>query len=116
MSSFDLSEEYELRQMTCWTFKWKIQQAMKSSCSYSLEGEVDVDEHISKDANIITDEWNSYLPIKADYPNLEQRKSENGSNFPDMHIHIMNIKGWLRGIHHHCTKEQLQGYLDEYHV
>lgn len=88
---------------------------MKSSCSYSLEGEVDVDEHISKDANIITDEWNSFLPIKADYPNLEQRKSENGSNFPDMHIHIMNIKGWLRGIHHHCTKEQLQGYLDEYH-
>jgi hypothetical protein len=27
----------------------------------------------------------------------------------------MNLKGWLRGIHHHCTKERLQGYLDEYH-
>ena len=35
--------------------------------------------------------------------------------FPDLHIHIMNIKGWLRGMHHHCTKEQLQGYLDKYH-
>lgn len=23
--------------------------------------------------------------------------------------------GWLRGIHHHCSKERLQGYLDEYH-
>lgn len=56
MSSFDLLEEYELKQMTCWTFKWKIQQAMKSSCSYPLKGEVHVDEHISKDANIITDE------------------------------------------------------------
>jgi hypothetical protein len=32
-----------------------------------------------------------------------------------LHIHIMNIKGWLRGIHHHCSKERLQGYLDEYH-
>lgn len=170
MSSLELSEEYELRQMTCWTFKWKIQQAMKSSCLYPLEGEVHVDEfyvggeeeqkrgrskgkkklvqvalevlpgkgvgrayarviqdasaqslrplfdeHISKEANVITDEWNGYLPIKADYPNLVQRKSEDGANFPDMHIHIMNIKGWLRGIHHHCTKEQLQGYLDEYH-
>ena len=30
-------------------------------------------------------------------------------------IHIMNIQGWLRGIHHHCSKERLQGYLDEYH-
>ena len=27
----------------------------------------------------------------------------------------MNIKGWLRGIHHHCSKEQMHGYLDEYH-
>ena len=27
----------------------------------------------------------------------------------------MNLKGWLRGIHHHCSKERLQGYLDEYH-
>ena len=68
-----------------------------------------------KDAAIITDEWNGYLPIKKDYPNLTQRNSEKGSNFPDMHIHIINIKGGLRGIHHHYSKEQLQGYLDEYH-
>jgi hypothetical protein len=27
----------------------------------------------------------------------------------------MNIQGWLRGIHHHCSKEYLQGYLDEFH-
>ena len=47
--------------------------------------------------------------------NLEQIKSENGKSFQDVHIHIMNLKGWLRGIHHHCSKERLQGYLDEYH-
>ncbi|MFI3304866.1 MAG: transposase, partial [Rikenellaceae bacterium] len=29
--------------------------------------------------------------------------------------HIMNLKGWLRGIHHHCSEKHLQGYLDEYH-
>lgn len=170
MSSLELSEEYELRQKTCWAFKWKIQQAMKSSCKYPLEGQVHVDEfyvggeeeqkqgrskgkkklvqvalevlpgkgvgrayarviedasakslkplfveHISQDADIITDEWNGYLPLKTDYPKLSQKKSDDGANFPDLHIHIMNIKGWLRGIHHHCSKEQLQGYLDEYH-
>lgn len=170
MSSLELSEEYELRQKTCWSFKWKIQQAMKSSCMYPLEGQVHVDEffvggeeeqkrgrshgkkklvqvalevlpgrgvgrayakviddasatslkvlfdeHISRDAEVVTDEWNGYLPLKKDYAKLTQRKSDDGKNFPDLHIHIMNIKGWLRGIHHHCSKKQLQGYLDEYH-
>ena len=169
MSSEELSEEYELRQKTCWEFKWKIQQAMQSSGNYPLTGKVHVDEffvggaeegvfgrgsknkrlvvvaleivhegfgrayaeviddasakslrpfferRISKDAEIITDEWNGYKPLKKDYPKLTQVPSDKGNNFPQLHIHIMNIKGWLRGIHHHCSKDRLQGYLDEYH-
>ena len=169
MSSEELSEEYELRQKTCWEFKWKIQQAMQSSGNYPLTGKVHVDEffvggaeegvfgrgsknkrlvvvaleivhegfgrayaeviddasakslrpfferRISKDAEIITDEWNGYKPLKKDYPKLTQVPSDKGNNFPQLHIHIMNIKGWLRVIHHHCSKERLQGYLDEYH-
>jgi len=171
MSSLELSEEFELRQMTVWQFKWKIQQAMSSSKQNPLTGEVHVDEfligqyesgkqgrsndskkrlviialeiinqtsvgrayahvinhasgddfrpffetYISKDARVITDEWTGYKPLKKEYPLLEQRPSNNGANFKQLHIHIMNIQGWLRGIHHHCTKERLQGYLDEYH-
>lgn len=169
MSSEELSEEYELRQKTCWEFKWKIQQAMKSSGNYPLTGKVHVDEffvggaeegvfgrgsknkrlvvvaleivhegfgrayaeviddasakslrqffdrRISKDAEIVTDEWNGYRPLKREYPKLIQIPSDKGKSFPQLHIHIMNIKGWLRGIHHHCSKERLQGYLDEYH-
>lgn len=49
------------------------------------------------------------------YPKLKQVPSNKGTNFKQLHIHIMNIQGWLRGIHHHCTKECLQVYLDEYH-
>lgn len=169
MSSLELSKEFELRQMTCWEFKWKIQQAMKSSKKYPLEGEVQVDDffiggpeeqkrgrskgkkrlvivalekvkngvgrayaqiiehaseeefkpffntYISKQASVITDEWNGYSPLKKDYPTLQQIPSNDGKNLPDLHIHIMNLKGWLRGIHHHCSKERLQGYLDEFH-
>jgi hypothetical protein len=44
MSSEELSEEFELRQKTCWAFKWKIQQAMQSSGRYPLTGIVHVDE------------------------------------------------------------------------
>ncbi len=169
MSSLELSQEFELRQKTCWEFKWKIQQAMQSSKQHPISGIVHVDEfyiggeeegkqgrskgdkklvivaleivkggvgrayaqcinnasaasfqpffeiYISTDSKVITDEWKGYIPIKKTYPNLEQLKSENGKSFQDIHIHIMNLKGWLRGIHHHCSKERLQGYLDEYH-
>lgn len=44
MSSEELAEEYEVRQKTCREFKWKVQQAMKSSGRYPLDGEVHVDE------------------------------------------------------------------------
>lgn len=169
MSSMELSHEFELRQKTCWEFKWKIQQAMQSSKQHPINGIVHVDEfyvggeeegkrgrskgdkklvvvaleiveggvgrayaqcidnasansfrpffetYISKDAKVITDEWKGYIPLKKTYANLEQLKSENGKSFQDIHIHIMNMKGWLRGIHHHCSKEHLQRYLDEYH-
>jgi transposase-like protein len=169
MSTLELSNEFGLRQKTCWDFKWKLQKVMKSSKEWPLKGEVHVDEfliggyeqqkrgrskgkkklvvlalekvengvgrayaqviekasseefypffndYISKEAKIITDEWRGYLPLQLEYKNMKQVHSENGKNFLDLHIHIMNLKGWLRGIHHHCSKEQLQGYLDEYH-
>lgn len=170
MSSIELSNEFDLRQKTCWAFKRKIQQAMSSSKLHKLSGEVNVDEFfvseyeenktgrsadskkrqvivalevvkkgvgrayaqliesasakefrpffedfISKDAKITTDKWRGYLPLKKDYPFLTQKPSKKGANFKELHIHIMNIQGWLRGIHHHCSKEHLQGYLDEYH-
>jgi len=169
MSTLELSREFELRQKTCWSFKWKIQQAMQSSKQHLLSGEVHLDEffiggpeeqkrgrgneekrlvivalekvqdgvgrayaqvienasakefkpffkaYIDKEANVITDEWSGYLPLKNEYPNLKQIPSNDGKNFPDLHIHVMNLKGWLRGIHHHCSKQHLQSYLDEYH-
>ena len=170
MSSLELSHEFEERQMTCWEFKWKVQQAMRSSQKYPLLGEVHVDEfliggeetqkrgrskgkkrlvivaleklsndgvgrayaqiiedasnisfrpffdaYISKEADVVTDEWKGYIPLKKAYPKLKQIPSKSGKNHPDMHIHIMNVKSWLRGIHHHCSKERLQDYLDEYH-
>jgi len=169
MSSSELSHEFELRQKTCWEFKWKLQQAMASSLKYPITGTVHADEfwigesetkkpgrsrgkkkqvgilleilddgvgrayaevienasskelgkflknYVSKEAKVISDKWRGYTPLKKHFKKLEQVDSNNGKNFKDIHIHIMNIKGWLRGIHHHCSKERLQGYLDEYH-
>ncbi len=142
MSSLELSQEYELRQKTCWEFKWKIQQAMASSLQYPLTGTVQVDEfivggpeeqkrgrskgakklivlaievlenrvgrayaeiienasskelgsflekYVSPKANIITDEWKEYVPLKKKFINLKQIKSDDGKNFSDLHIHV----------------------------
>ncbi len=71
--------------------------------------------YVSKDAKVISDEWRGYTPLKGEFKKLEQVASDDGKNFKDIHIHIMNIKSWLRGIHHHCSKERMQGYLNEYH-
>lgn len=169
MSSLELSHEFDLRQKTCWSFKNKLQQAMKSSLKCPLTGIIHVDEfviggaekgkkgrskglkklivlaieiledgvgrayaeviehssaaelgaflrkYVSKEAHIVSDNWKGYTPLKKEFVNLKQIPSKNGKNFKELHIHIMNIKGWLRGIHHHCSKEHMQNYLDEYH-
>ena len=169
MSSLELGQEFELRQKTCWEFKWKVQQAMESSLKHPIEGVVHVDEffiggaeeqkrgrnkgakklvvvllevlengvgrgyaeiiehasskelgdflkkYVSPKTKVIADKWRGYSSLKKQFQNLEQVESDDGKNFKDIHIHIMNIKGWLRGVHHHCSKERIQGYLNEYH-
>jgi len=70
------------------------------------------EDHISKEANVKTDNWRGYSPLKNQYINLVQEVSDNGKNFPLIHRQIMMFKAWLRGIHHSC--KYFQRYLDEY--
>lgn len=167
ISSTELSRKLRLRQKTCWMFKQKVMNGMKSSGQFKLTGKVEVDETvvggqeegvrgrknnkkkivvfaierkgkgvsriygkvipnssgkelglfmkstIQVNAEIKTDEWTGYLPLKGDFPNLYQVLSgKKGKNFPDLHRVIMGFKSWLRGMHHQV--EHLQGYVDEY--
>lgn len=72
------------------------------------------DKHISKNSSIATDKWKGYVPLKKDWQ-ITQALSNKGEGMKMLHTHIMNLKGWLRGIHHKCSKARLQYYLDEYH-
>ena len=64
-------------------------------------------------ADVTTDKWTGYKPLKKNFENLTQIYSgKKGGNFPDLHRAIMNMKAWLRGVHHHVN--DLQDYLDEY--
>ena len=68
---------------------------------------------IKPEANIKTDKWQGYKPLKNEFENLIQISSgEKGGNFPEIHRAIMLFKSWLRGIHHHVN--DLQAYIDEY--
>jgi transcription elongation factor Elf1 len=72
------------------------------------------DNHINIDAKVVADGWRGYAPLKEIYKKLTQQLSQNGTNFPEIHIQIRNFKNWLRGMHSSCSKETLQDYIDEY--
>jgi len=68
---------------------------------------------INPDADVKTDCWAGYKPLKKDFANLLQDLSgKKGENFGEMHRVIMGFKSWLRGMHHHA--KHLQAYIDEY--
>lgn len=72
------------------------------------------EQYIDKDnAQVITDCWKGYLPLESEFE-IRQKPSNAGKSFPGLHIVIMNLKGWLRGIHHHCSERFTNGYLNEF--
>ena len=78
------------------------------------EIETVLDKYIEKEnATIKADCWSSYTKLAKTWT-IEQEKSNQGKSFEKLHYVIMNFKGWLRGIHHKCSEEHIQGYLNEF--
>ncbi len=72
------------------------------------------EQHIDSDnTQVKTDEWKGYRPLQSEYE-IKQKQSGKGKNFTGLHTVIMNLKGWLRGIHHKCSERFMNGYLDEF--
>jgi transposase-like protein len=87
---------------------------MKSIDDYSAKSLTPIfEEHISKSAKIVTDKWRGYQPLKKEY-DIEQIPSNNGANFKQLHIIIMQVKSWLRAIPTHVSKWHIQAYFDEF--
>jgi hypothetical protein len=85
-----------------------IEQASAECLKAFFEGHIDSDN-----ARVVTDGWRGYWPLESEFE-IKQRPSRGGKNFPGLHAVIMNLKGWLRGIHHHCSARFINGYLDEF--
>lgn len=69
-------------------------------------------QFVHRSAEVRTDKWRGYRPLKKEFLNLQQVKSEPEKNFRLFHRQVMMLKAWLRGIHH--SVRQLQPYLDEF--
>ena len=70
------------------------------------------DKHISKTAQVTTDQWKEYKPIK-DF-DITQIPSNNGKNFPTLHKIIHQVKSWIRGIYSWVSEFNIDRYLAEY--
>lgn len=71
------------------------------------------EQHISKNAQIITDKWRGYTPLKKDY-DITQIKSDSGKNFKKIHLIIHQIKTWLRTVPVHVSKHHMKAYFNEF--
>ena len=72
------------------------------------------ERYIDRDnAQVTTDGWRGYLPLESEF-DIRQKLSNGGKSFPGLHFVIMNLKGWIRGIHHHCSERFMNGYLNEF--
>ena len=70
------------------------------------------DKHISKTAQVTTDQWKGYKPIK-DF-NITQISSNDEKNFPTLHKIIHQVKSQIRGIYSRVSEFNIDRYLAEY--
>lgn len=70
------------------------------------------DKHIDKSAQVITDDWKGYRPIK-DF-NITQIPSNKGINFPILHTMIHQVKSWIRTIYSWVSDSNINRYLSEF--
>lgn len=103
----------------CEVVTHKGKQTLGNAYAKVIEGYSEADllpffhDKIDKRAAITTDKWSSYEPISKQFK-INRIKSEGGVNFKELNTLTMLIKGWLRGIHHHVSKNCMQNYLDEF--
>jgi len=86
-------------------------RAIDDYSSNSLRGIFEA--HVSTNAQVTTDKWRGYNPLKQDY-NINQIDSLGGKNFLQMHTIIHQVKSWIRTTFAHVHKGHIQKYFDEY--
>lgn len=68
--------------------------------------------HISKDAEVNTDKWTGYTPLKSQY-SIQQLKSDTAEFF-EVNTIVHQVKSWLRNTFSWMHENHIEKYLNEY--
>lgn len=71
------------------------------------------DKHISKTAQIKTDQWTGYKPLLKEF-DITQIKSNKGSSSKEIHTIIHQVKSWLRSTFSWVHEQHIKKYLNEF--
>ena len=69
--------------------------------------------HISREAEVVTDKWRAYRPIAKAY-NITQIESNKGLNFKALHTMIHQLKSWIRTTYSWVSEHNLNRYFNEF--
>lgn len=79
-----------------------------------------LDEHVSKNAILYTDEWALYVNVGREFAAHHRIKHQDGL-YAQGHVHTQTIEGFfgsvkrgLSGVQHHVSAKWLQIYVDEF--
>ena len=85
----------------------------KKIANYSSEELTKIFEsHISDSAEIKTDQWTGYKPLKKKY-SITQIKS-NTTDFFALNTIVHQVKAWLRSVYSYMNEAHIEKYLDEF--
>jgi hypothetical protein len=137
MSTPELAREFSINQKSSWLFKRKTQEAMKRGKGHPSDLDSGLEDLLiggrkgrggrkARNCRLrpVID-WEIELENAGIFRSKGNRLQEEafeislspprrGRRFPGMYVVRMNLKGWLRGIHHHCSERFVSGYLDEF--
>jgi len=110
-------EEREQKALSSWYIEkeeGRVEALCKSEiqCQYESLGNF-MKHHIAAEAILTTNQWTGYRLLAKVFENLIPVPSgKTGIYFTELYRTIINLKGWLREIHHYVW--DLQDYLEEH--
>lgn len=140
VSSIEISKTFQINQKTAWLFLHKIRIAVGFNEIETRKKGIK-EEHTFIDSVILSQKGSAKNGLQRIYiESIKLTKYNNQRNPPGMmlykirndkkkyncllergrficqgkDIRLWNFKSWLIGTHHHCSKEFLQAYLDEF--
>jgi len=103
ITAVELTKEGKVKRM----YAMRIEDFSARSLQYMFVN------HISRDANITTDNWRGYRPIAKAF-NITQINSNKGLNFKALHTMIHQIKSWIRTTYSWVSDFNINRYFNEF--